>query len=42
MNQLKAGAVLNYVVLGVNNLVGLLYLPYLLRMLGQSELNANN
>lgn len=37
INQLKAGAVLNYVVLGVNNLVGLLYIPYMLRMLGQSE-----
>lgn len=37
INQLKAGAVLNYVVLGINNLVGLLYIPYMLRMMGQSE-----
>ena len=34
---MKAGAALNYVVLGLNSLVGLLYTPYLLRMLGQSE-----
>lgn len=37
MNQLKAGAFLNYVVIGLNTLVGLLYTPYMLRMLGQSE-----
>ncbi|MDH6312740.1 O-antigen/teichoic acid export membrane protein [Parabacteroides sp. PFB2-10] len=37
MNQLKAGALLSYVVLGLNTAVGLLYTPYLLRMLGQSE-----
>ncbi len=37
MNQLKAGAVLNYVVLGLNSLVGLVYTPFMLRMLGQSE-----
>lgn len=37
MNQLKVGAVLNYVAIGVNMVVGLLYTPYMLRMLGQSE-----
>ena len=37
INQLKAGAVLNYVVLGLNSLVGLAYTPFMLRMLGQSE-----
>ena len=37
MNQLKAGAALNYVIIGLNTLVGLLYTPYMLRMLGQSE-----
>lgn len=37
VNQLKAGVLLSYVVLGVNNLVGLLYTPYMLRMMGQSE-----
>jgi O-antigen/teichoic acid export membrane protein len=37
LNQVKAGVVLNYVVLGLNTLVGLLYTPYMLRMMGQSE-----
>lgn len=37
VNQLKAGAVLNYVILGLNALVGLAYTPYMLRTLGQSE-----
>ena len=37
MNQLKAGAVLNYVAIVLNTLVGLLYTPYMLRMMGQSE-----
>ena len=36
-NQLKAGAILNYVILGLNALTGLLYTPYMLRMLGQNE-----
>ena len=37
MNQLKAGAILNYIVIVLNTLVGLLYTPYMLRMMGQSE-----
>ena len=37
VNQVKAGAVLNYVLIGVNILLGLLYTPYMLCMLGQSE-----
>jgi O-antigen/teichoic acid export membrane protein len=37
MNQLKAGVLLSYAVIGLNTLVGLLYTPYMLRMLGQSE-----
>ena len=37
MNQLKAGAALNYVVIILNMLVGLLYTPYMLRIMGQSE-----
>lgn len=37
MNQLKAGAILSYVVMGLSNLVGLIYTPYMLRMMGQSE-----
>ena len=37
MNQLKAGAALNYTVIVLNILVGLLYTPFLLRILGQSD-----
>lgn len=37
MNQIKAGALLNYVIIGLNTLVGLLYTPYMLRCLGQNE-----
>ena len=37
MSQLKAGAVLNYMVILLNTIVGLLYTPYMLRMMGQSE-----
>lgn len=37
MNQLKAGVILNYVIIVLNALVGLLYTPYMLRMMGQSE-----
>lgn len=37
MNQLKAGAVLNYVIIALNTIVGLAYTPYMLRCLGQNE-----
>ena len=37
INQLKAGAILNYIIIGLNMLVGVLYTPYMLRMLGQSD-----
>lgn len=37
MNQVKAGALLNYVIIGLNAIVGLLYTPFMLRMLGQNE-----
>lgn len=37
MNQLKAGVILNYVIIGLNILVGLAYTPYMLRCLGQNE-----
>lgn len=37
MNQIKAGAALNYVIIALNTIVGLLYTPYMLRCLGQSE-----
>lgn len=36
-NQLKAGAFLNYIILGLNALVGIAYTPYMLRMMGKSE-----
>ena len=36
-NQLKAGAALNYIILILHTLVGLLYTPYMLRAMGQSE-----
>lgn len=37
MNQRKAGALLSYVSLVVRNGVSLLFLPYMVRMLGQSQ-----
>lgn len=37
MNQIKAGAALNVVSIGLNLVLGLLYTPFMLRMLGQSE-----
>ena len=37
MSQLKVGVILNYVVILLNILVALLYTPYMLRMMGQSE-----
>ena len=37
MNQLKAGAALNYVIIALHTIVGLAYTPYLLRCLGQNE-----
>lgn len=37
INQLKAGAVLSYVSIGLNNIIGLTYTPFMLRMMGQSE-----
>lgn len=37
MNQIKAGAVLNYVIVILHVLTGLLYTPFMLRCLGQNE-----
>ena len=37
VNQLKIGIVLNYVIIALNGLVGIVYTPFMLRMLGQSE-----
>lgn len=36
-NQLKAGAALNYAIIILNAAIGLLYTPYMLHKLGQSE-----
>lgn len=35
--ELKLGAILSYVVIGLNMIIGIFYTPYLTRMLGQSE-----
>ena len=37
INQLKAGAFLSYISIVLHNIIGLLYTPFMLRMLGQSE-----
>ena len=37
LNQIKIGAFLNYLAIGLNMFIGLIYTPYLLRALGQSE-----
>lgn len=37
MNQLKAGVILNYVVIALNTILGLGYTPYMLKCLGQNE-----
>lgn len=36
-SQVKAGVILSYVVIVLNILVGIIYTPFLIRMLGQSE-----
>lgn len=36
-DQLKIGIILNYFTIGLNTLVGIVYTPFLLRMIGQSE-----
>lgn len=37
INQLKTGALLSYVSIILNNIIGLLYIPFMLRMMGQTE-----
>lgn len=37
MNQRKAGALLSYVSFFISNIVSLIYTPYMLRLMGQSE-----
>lgn len=42
VNQLKLGAALSYVSLGVGNVISILYTPIMLRLLGQSEYGLYN
>lgn len=37
VNQLKAGAVISFLTFGAANILGLLYTPFMLRMMGQEE-----
>ena len=37
MNQIKAGVILNFVIIGLNTITGLLYTPYMMGCLGQNE-----
>lgn len=37
INEIRGGAILSYVSIGIYNIIGLLYTPLMLRMLGQSE-----
>ncbi len=37
LSQIKIGALLSYVVLALNNIVGLIYTPFMLRIMGKSE-----
>ena len=37
LNQLKGGALISYISIFANNVIGLLYTPFLIRSLGQSE-----
>ncbi len=42
VNQLKVGAALSYMSLAVGNIIGILYTPIMLRLLGQSEYGLYN
>ena len=37
LNQLKAGAFLSYIIIALNTIVGLVYTPVMLRLMGQNE-----
>ena len=37
INQLKAGAILSYIQMGLNVIIGIIYTPIMIRLLGQSE-----
>ena len=42
VNQLKVGAVLSYISMGIGNIVSIIYTPIMLRLLGQSEYGLYN
>jgi len=42
VNQLKTGAVLSYLYLGIGTLISIVYTPFMLRLLGQSEFGLFN
>lgn len=42
VNQLRAGALLSYVSLAINNIISILYTPFMIRLLGQSEYGLYN
>ncbi|OIP83958.1 MAG: polysaccharide biosynthesis protein [Porphyromonadaceae bacterium CG2_30_38_12] len=42
VNQLKAGALLSYVLIGLGSLISIVYTPIMLRLLGQSEYGLYN
>lgn len=42
INQLKAGALLSYAHIGINNCISILYTPIMLRLLGQAEYGLYN
>src|SRR5690554_5413753 len=42
LNQLKAGAILTYISMGLGFLISLIYTPIMIRLLGQSEYGLYN
>src|SRR5690554_2622479 len=42
INQLKAGAILTYISMGLGFLISIIYTPVMLRLLGQSEYGLYN
>ena len=42
VNQLKAGAIMSYLLIGLGSLISIVYTPIMLRLLGQSEYGLYN
>lgn len=42
INQLKAGAIISYLQMAIQILIGLVYTPVMIRLLGQSEYGLYN